>query len=127
VIRPGGEKAIHLEDDKVHEKDTRGKIMKTPLNKYAKKFINDATSSLETNTDVIQPKFAKELVDDFKTENLPGHKKNEKVSGVEALKNYASGTTILYKYPTETRGFVDRAVDAVKKEIRNAGGATATG
>ncbi|APC25852.1 hypothetical protein BST79_gp339 [Only Syngen Nebraska virus 5] len=121
VTKPGGEKAIHVEDDKVHEKDPAGNLMKTPLNKYAKKFINDATTSLETNADVIQPKFAKELVDDFKTDNLPGHKKNEKVSGAKALKNYAAGTNIVYKYPVETRGFVDRAVDAVKKEIRNVG------
>ncbi|AGE57481.1 protein of unknown function (DUF1390) [Paramecium bursaria Chlorella virus NE-JV-4] len=121
AIKPGGEKAIHVEDDKVHEKDPSGNLMKTPLNKYAKKFINDATTSLETNAEVIQPKFAKELVDDFKTENLPGHKKNEKVSGAEALKNYAAGTNLVYKYPVETRGFVNRAVDAVKKEIRNVG------
>ncbi|AGE52692.1 protein of unknown function (DUF1390) [Paramecium bursaria Chlorella virus CvsA1] len=121
AIKPGGEKAIHVEDDKVHEKDPSGNLMKTPLNKYAKKFINDATTSLETNAEVIQPKFAKELVDDLKTENLPGHKKNEKISGAEALKNYAAGTNVIYKYPVETRGFVNRAVDAVKKEIRNAG------
>jgi hypothetical protein len=122
IVRPDGEKAIHVEDDKVHEKDSGGKLTKTPLNKYAKQFINDATSTLEKNTNVIQPKFAKELVDDLKTENLPGHKRNEKVSGAEALKNYASGSHVVYKYPAETRGFVDRAVNAVKNEIRNANG-----
>ncbi|AGE57380.1 protein of unknown function (DUF1390) [Paramecium bursaria Chlorella virus NE-JV-4] len=122
IIRPDGEKMIHVENDKVHEKDSGGKLKKTPLNKYAKQFINDATSTLERNTDVIQPKFAKELVEDLKTENLPGHKRNEKVSGVEALKTYASGSHVMYKYPAETRGFVDRAVDAVKTEIRNANG-----
>ncbi|AGE48345.1 protein of unknown function (DUF1390) [Paramecium bursaria Chlorella virus AN69C] len=122
IVRPDGEKAIHVEDDKVHEKDSGGKLTKTPINKYAKQFINDATSTLEKNTDVIQPKFAKELVDDLKTENLPGHKRNEKVSGAEALKNYASGSHVVYKYPAETRGFVDRAVNAVKNEIRNANG-----
>ena len=122
IVRPDGEKAIHVEDDKVHEKDFGGKVVKTPLNKYAKQFINDATCTLENNTDVIQPKFAKELVDDLKTENLPGHKRDEKVSGVEALKNYASGSHVVYKYPAETRGFVSRAVDAVKKEIRHANG-----
>ncbi|AGE53760.1 protein of unknown function (DUF1390) [Paramecium bursaria Chlorella virus IL3A] len=122
IVRPDGEKAIHVEDDKVHEKDSGGKLTKTPINKYAKQFINDATSTLERNTDVIQPKFAKELVDDLKTENLPGHKRNEKVSGAEALKNYASGSHVVYKYPAETRGFVDRAVNAVKNEIRNANG-----
>ncbi|AGE52496.1 protein of unknown function (DUF1390) [Paramecium bursaria Chlorella virus CvsA1] len=122
IVRPDGEKAIHVEDDKVHEKDFGGKVVKTPINKYAKQFINDATCTLENNTDVIQPKFAKELVDDLKTENLPGHKRDEKVSGVEALKNYASGSHVVYKYPAETRGFVSRAVDAVKKEIRHANG-----
>ena len=122
IVRPDGEKAIHVEDDKVHEKDSGGKLTKTPINKYAKQFINDATSTLEKNTNVIQPKFAKELVDDLKTENLPGHKRNEKVSGAEALKNYASGSHVVYKYPAETRGFVDRAVNAVKNEIRNANG-----
>jgi hypothetical protein len=122
IIRPDGERAIHVEDDKVHEKDSGGNLTKTPLNKYAKQFINDATSTLERNTDVIQPKFAKELVDDLKTENLPGHKRNEKVSGADALKNYASGSHVVYKYPAETRGFVDRAVNAVKNEIRNANG-----
>jgi hypothetical protein len=122
IVRPEGEKAIHVEDDKVHEKDSGGKLTKTPLNKYAKQFINDATCTLENNTNLIQPKFAKELVDDLKTENLPGHKRDEKVSGVEALKNYASGSHVVYKYPAETRGFVSRAVDAVKKEIRHANG-----
>ncbi|ABT14519.1 hypothetical protein NY2A_B120R [Paramecium bursaria Chlorella virus NY2A] len=122
IIRPEGEKAIHVEDDKVHEKDFGGKVVKTTLNKYARKFINDATCTIENNVDVIQPKFAKELVEDLKTPNLPGHKRGEKVSGAEALKNYASGAHVVYKYPTETKGFVDRAVDAVKKEIRNAGG-----
>jgi len=122
IPRPDGKKVIHVEDDKVHEKDFEGKMVKTTLNKYAKKFINDATCTLENNVHVIQPKFAKELVDDLKTENLPGHKRNEKVSGAEALKNYASGSHVVYKYPTETRGFVDRAVDAVKKEIRHANG-----
>ncbi|AAC96447.2 hypothetical protein PBCV1_A079R [Paramecium bursaria Chlorella virus 1] len=122
IVRPDGQRAIHVEDDKVHEKDSGGKLTKTPINKYAKQFINDATSTLERNTDVIQPKFAKELVDDLKTENLPGHKRNEKVSGAEALKNYASGSHVVYKYPAETRGFVDRAVNAVKNEIRNANG-----
>jgi len=122
IIRPDGKKVIHVEDDKVHEKDSGGKLLKTTLNKYAKKFINDATCTLENNVNLIQPKFAKELVEDLKTENLPGHKRNEKVSGVEALKNYASGSHVVYKYPAETRGFVDRAVDAVKTEIRNANG-----
>ncbi|ABU43658.1 hypothetical protein AR158_C112R [Paramecium bursaria Chlorella virus AR158] len=122
IIRPEGEKAIHVEDDKVHEKDFGGKVVKTTLNKYARKFINDATCTIENNVDVIQPKFAKELVEDLKTPNLPGHKRGEKVSGAEALKNYATGAHVVYKYPTETKGFVDRAVDAVKKEIRNAGG-----
>ncbi|AGE54200.1 protein of unknown function (DUF1390) [Paramecium bursaria Chlorella virus IL-5-2s1] len=122
IIRPEGEKAIHVEDDKVHEKDFGGKVMKTTLNKYARKFINDATCTIENNVDVIQPKFAKELVEDLKTPNLPGHKRGEKVSGAEALKNYASGAHVVYKYPPETKGFVDRAVDAVKKEIRHANG-----
>ncbi|APC25645.1 hypothetical protein BST79_gp132 [Only Syngen Nebraska virus 5] len=122
IIRQNGEKVIHVEDDKVHEKDSGGKLTKTPLNKYAKQFINDATCTLENNVNLIQPKFAKELVDDLKTENLPGHKRDEKVSGAEALKNYASGSHVVYKYPTETRGFVTRAVDAVKKEIRHANG-----
>jgi hypothetical protein len=122
IIRQNGEKVIHVEDDKVHEKDSGGKLTKTPLNKYAKQFINDATCTLENNVNLIQPKFAKELVDDLKTENLPGHKRDEKVSGAEALKNYASGSHVVYKYPTETRGFVTRAVDAVKKDIRHANG-----
>ncbi|ABT15266.1 hypothetical protein NY2A_B867L [Paramecium bursaria Chlorella virus NY2A] len=120
IVRPNGEKIIHVEDDKVHEKDFGGKVVKTTLNKYARKFINDATCTIENNTDVIQPKFAKELVEDLKTPNLPGHKRGEKVSGAEALKNYASGAHVVYKYPAETKGFVDRAVDAVKNEIRHA-------
>ncbi|AGE54122.1 protein of unknown function (DUF1390) [Paramecium bursaria Chlorella virus NY2B] len=122
IIRSEGEQIIHVEDDKVHEKDFGGKVVKTTLNKYARKFINDATCTIENNTNVIQPKFAKELVEDLKTPNLPGHKRGEKVSGAEALKNYATGAHVVYKYPPETKGFVDRAVDAVKKEIRHANG-----
>ena len=52
----------------------------------------------------------------------PPLKRNEKVSGADALKNYASGSHVVYKYPTETRVFIDRAVDAMKKEIRHAHG-----
>ncbi|ABU44341.1 protein of unknown function (DUF1390) [Paramecium bursaria Chlorella virus NY2B] len=122
TTRPKGEKLIHVEDDKVHEKDSGGAVVKTTLNKYARKFINDATCAIENNIDIIQPKFAKELVEDLKTPNLPGHKRGEKVSGAEALKNYATGAHVVYKYPPETKGFVDRAVDAVKNEIRHANG-----
>jgi hypothetical protein len=91
------------------------------LNKYTKKFIGDATNSIEANEHLIECKYGKELVQEFTAKNLPGHKKNEKVSAAEALKNYASGSHVVYKYPAGTRKVVDSAVGYVKEAIIDAG------
>ncbi|APC25590.1 hypothetical protein BST79_gp077 [Only Syngen Nebraska virus 5] len=121
ITKDGPEKLVRVEDDKVHERDMNGNITKTTLNKYTKKFIGDATNSIEANEHLIECKYGKELVQEFTAKNLPGHKRNEKVSAAEALKNYASGSHVVYKYPAGTRKVVDSAVGYVRKAIIDAG------
>ena len=118
VERPDGDAAVIVKDDKVHEKDAGGNVVKTPLTRYAKKFVGDATRTIETHADILTHRHSKSVVDDFRSRNLPGAKRHEQISGAEALKKYSAGDHETYKYPAETRGYVERAVSAVKDEIR---------
>ena len=111
---------VKLYDDKVHEKDANGNVTKTSLNKYAKRFIGDATTSLTTHTDVIKDKQAKDLVDDMYAKNLPSHKRGEKISTAEVLQHFSSGDHVVYKYPSETRKICDTAMNHMKDVIREA-------
>jgi hypothetical protein len=111
---------VKLHDDKVHEKDVNGNVTQTSLNKYARKFIGDAMTSLTTHTDVIKNKQAKELVDDMYTKNLSSHKRGEKISTAEVLQNFSSGDHVVYKYPAETRKVVDTSMNHLKNVIREA-------
>ncbi|AGE48397.1 protein of unknown function (DUF1390) [Paramecium bursaria Chlorella virus AN69C] len=120
LTKDGPDKFVRVEDDKVHERDMKGNITKTTLNKYTKKFIGDAATSIEANEHLIECKYGKELVQEFTAKTLQGHKKGEKVSAAEALKNYSTGSHIVYKYPAGTRKVVDSAVGYVKDAIIDA-------